>query len=118
MSQKLPVDGSEWRKDKFTFVEEFIQDYSMMKTVAKDTNSKLMLSISKIHDLHSDMWFLLQRMKIDKCKKLLSNLHNKKSYNIHIKVLNHELDHRLNALDHRLKLKKVHRVSSSIRTPD
>ena len=38
-----------------------------------------MLNIKKkLHDLHSDLPFLPKRMKIDKCKKLLCNLRNKK----------------------------------------
>ena len=42
-------------------------------------------------------------MKIDKCEKLVCNLHNKKKYVVHIRSLKQ-------ALDHGLKLKKVHRI--------
>ena len=28
MSQKLPVDSFEWKKDKFTFDKEFTQNYN------------------------------------------------------------------------------------------
>ena len=42
-------------------------------------------------------------MKIDKCEKLVCNLHNKKKYVVHIKPLKQ-------ALNHGLKLKKVHRI--------
>ena len=42
-------------------------------------------------------------MKIDKCKKLVCNLHNKKNYVVHIKSLKQ-------ALHYGLKLEKVHRV--------
>ena len=42
-------------------------------------------------------------MKIYKCKKLVSNLHNKKKYVVHIKSLKE-------ALNHGLKFKKVHRT--------
>ena len=42
-------------------------------------------------------------MKIDKCKKLVCNLHNKKKYVAHIKSLKQ-------ALNHGLKFKKVHRI--------
>ena len=42
-------------------------------------------------------------MKIDKCKKLVYDLRNKKKYVVHIKSLKQ-------ALNHGLKLKKVHRV--------
>ena len=42
-------------------------------------------------------------MKSDKCKKLVCNLRNKKKYVVHIKSLKQ-------ALNHGLKLKKVHRI--------
>ena len=42
-------------------------------------------------------------MKIDKCKKLVCNLQNKKRYVVHIKSLKQ-------ALNHGLKFKKVHRI--------
>ena len=42
-------------------------------------------------------------MKIDKCKKLVCNLYNKKNYVVHIKSLKQ-------ALHYGLKLEKVHRV--------
>ena len=56
-----------------------------------------------LHDLHSDLPFLPKRMKIDKCKKLVCNLRNKKNYVLHIRSLKQ-------ALNHGLKLKKVHRI--------
>ena len=49
------------------------------------------------------MPFLPGRMIIDKTKKLVCNLHDKKNYVVHIIVLKQ-------ALDHGLKLRKVHRV--------
>ena len=57
----------------------------------------------KLHDLRSDLPFLSTRMKIDKCKKLVCNLRNKKKYFVHIKSLKQ-------ALNHGLKLKNVHRI--------
>ena len=57
----------------------------------------------ELQDSHSDLPFLPRRMKIDKCKKLVYNLHNKKKYVVHIKSLKQ-------ALNHGLKLKRVHRV--------
>ena len=53
--------------------------------------------------MHSDLPFLPKRIKIDKCKKLVCDLHNKKKYVVHIKSLKQ-------ALNHGLKLKKVHRI--------
>ena len=42
-------------------------------------------------------------MKIDKCKRLVCNLHNKNKYVVHIKSLKQ-------ALNHGLKLKMIHRI--------
>ena len=57
----------------------------------------------KLPRLHSDMSFLPKRMKIDKTQMLVCNLHDKKKYVVHISILKQ-------ALNHGLKLKKVHRV--------
>ena len=57
----------------------------------------------KLDDIHSDLPFLAKRMKIDKCKKLVCNLLNKKKYVVHINSWKQ-------ALNHGLKFKKIHRV--------
>ena len=53
--------------------------------------------------MHSDIPFLQERMKINKCSNLLCNLYDKNNYVVHIRSLKE-------ALDHELILKKVHRV--------
>ena len=58
---------------------------------------------SKLQNLQSDLPFLPGRMVINNTKKLVCNLNGKKNYIVHINVLKQ-------ALDHGLKLKKVHRV--------
>ena len=58
---------------------------------------KWMLDIRR--DLHSDLPFLTERKKINKCKKLVCNVFNKKKYVIHVNSLKQ-------ALNHGLKLKK------------
>ena len=57
----------------------------------------------RLHDLHGDLPFLPKRMEINKCKKLICNPFNKKKYVIHVNLLKQ-------ALNHGLKLKKIHRV--------
>ena len=101
MSQKLPANGFKWLEDTSRINGEFIKNYD-------ENNKGYILEVDvkyprKLHDLHSDLPFLPKRMKIDKCKKLVCNLHNKKKYVLHIKSLKQ-------ALNHGLKLKKVHRV--------
>ena len=55
-----------------------------------------------MHELHSDLPFLSERMEVNKCKKLVCNLFNKEKYVVHIKALKQALNG--------LKLKKIHRV--------
>ena len=102
MSQKLPVNGFKWVKNTSKIDEEFIKNYD------EDSDKGYILEVDvkyprKLHDLHSDLPFLPKRMKIDKCKKLVCNLHNKKKYVVHVRTLKQ-------ALNHGLKLKKVHRI--------
>ena len=59
--------------------------------------------LEKLHELHNDLPFLPERMKIEKVEKLVANLHDKTEYVIHIRNLKQ-------ALNHGLVLKKVHRV--------
>ena len=78
ISQKLPVNGFKWVEDKSRIIEEFMKNYN------ENNNKGYILEVDvkypkKLHDLHSDLPFLPKRMKIDKCKKLVCNLHNKKN---------------------------------------
>ena len=57
----------------------------------------------ELHDLHSDLPFLQERMKVSKCNKLVCNLYSKNDYVIHIASLKQ-------ALNHGLILKELHRV--------
>ena len=79
-----------------------------MKNYNENDNKGYILEVDvkclkRLHELHSDLPFLPERMKIDKCNKLVCNLFNKKKYVIHINSLKQ-------ALNHGLKLKKIHRV--------
>ena len=102
MSQKLPVNDFKWIEDTSKINEEFIKNYD------ENTDKGYILEVhvkylKRLHKLLSDLPFLLKRMKIDKYKKLVCNLLNKKKYVVHIKLLKQ-------ALNHGLKLKKVHRI--------
>ena len=57
----------------------------------------------KLHDLHNDLRFLPERMKIGKDNNLVTNLRGKTEYVIHVKNLKQ-------SLNHRFILKKIHRV--------
>ena len=56
-----------------------------------------------MHDLHIDLPFLSERMKIEKGKNLVANLHDKTEYYFDTRNLKQSINHRLN-------LKKVDRV--------
>ena len=102
MSQKLPVNGFKCINNVTEINEEFIKNYD------ENSDKGYILEVDvkyprKLHDLHSDLPFLPKRKKIDKCKKLVCNLLNKKKYVVHIKSLKQ-------VLNHGLKLKKIHRT--------
>ena len=92
MSQKLPVNNFKWVEDTSRINEEFIKNYNenSKKGYILEVDVKY---LKKLHDSHSDLPFLPRRMKIDKCKKLVCNLHNKKKYEVHIKSLKQALNH-------------------------
>ena len=102
MPQKLPVNNFKWVEDTSKINEEFIKNYyeNSKKGYILEVDVKYP---KKLHDLHGELPFLPIRMKIDKCNKLVCNLHNKKKYVVHIKSLKQ-------ALNHGLKFKKVNRT--------
>ena len=111
MSKKLPVNGFKWldndktaepssleRNLKHVINKEFIKNYN------ENDKKGYILEVDvkypkKLHDLHSDLPFLPERMEINKCKKLVCNLYDKKKYVVHI-----------NSLNPALKFKKIHRI--------
>ena len=93
MSKKLPVNGFKW-PDSDEINEEFIKNYN------ENDNKGYILEVDvrypkRLHELHSDLPFLSERMKIDKCNKLVCNLFNKKKYVTHINLLKEALNHGL-----------------------
>ena len=78
VSQKLPVDGFEWVEDLFTIDEDFIKNYDEDSDVGYIIEGDIEYP-KHFQSLHSDLPFLLQRMTIDRCKKLVCNLYDKKS---------------------------------------
>ena len=75
-----------------------------MKKVMKDIFLKLMFNILNNYILT----FLPKRMKIEKVEKLVANLRDKTEYVIHMRNL-------LQALNHGLLLKRVHKVINLIK---
>ena len=104
MSQKLPVKGFKWVKQKklSKFNEDFIKKYD------EDSNTGYFLEVDveytkTLFNSHKGLPFLPQRKKVEKVEKLICSIEDKEKYVIHIRALKQ-------ALNHGLKLKKVHRV--------
>ena len=110
MSKKLPTNGFKWTDNnetaepsaKHVINKEFIKNYNEndIKGYILEVDVKYP---KKLHELLSDLPFLSERMEVNKCKKLVCNLFNKKKYVAHINTLKQ-------ALNHGLKFKKIHRV--------
>ena len=72
MFKKLPLNRFKWL-DNDKINEEFIKKGKKGYIFKVDVKYP-----KKLHDLHSDLPFLPERMKINKCKKLVCNLYDKK----------------------------------------
>ena len=100
--QELPVNNFEWIKDTSQLNEDFIKDCN------EESNEGYFLEVDvqyleKLHELHSDLPFLLKQIKTEKVEKHVANLHGKTEYVIHIRNLKQRLNQGL-------VLKKVHKV--------
>ena len=89
-------------KNMLKLNEDFIKNYD------EESDKGYILEVDvkypkNLHDLHSDLPFLPERMKIDKCSKLVCNLHDQNNYVVHMISLKQ-------ALNYGLMLKKVHKV--------
>ena len=85
ISEKLPVRNFRWiqNDDKSKFDEKFILNYD--ENSDKGYIFEVDVEYSKnIFMLHSDLAFLPERMKINKCTKLTCTIQNKKNYVIHM----------------------------------
>ena len=92
VSQKLPVDGFKWIKKSFKFNEDFIKKYD--ENIYKGYFLEVDVEYPKnLYNLNSDLPFLPERLKTEKCNKLVCNVYDKKQ-----------------ALSHGLILKKLHQV--------
>ena len=100
MLQKLPVNHFEWIKDSSQFNEDFIKNYIEESDWGYFFEVDVQY-LEKLLELHNNLSFLPERIKIEKVEKLVSNLHGKTEYIIHIRNLKQ-------VLNHGLVLKKVH----------
>ena len=103
MSKKLSVNGFKWIDNNETVInEDFLKNYDENSDIGYIFEVDVKYP-KRLHDLHSDLPFLSERIEINKCKKLVCNLYDKKKYGVHINSLKQ-------ALNHGLKFKKIHRI--------
>ena len=77
MSQKFPVNNFEWIKDTSQFIGDSIKNYN------EESDKEYFLEVDvqyleKLYELHNDLSFSPERMKIGNFEKLVANLHDKK----------------------------------------
>ena len=106
MSKKVPVNGFKWINNNETAEHVINEDF--IKNYHENNNKGYIFEVDvkypkRLHELHNDLPFLSERMEVNKCKKLVCNLFNQKKYVVHINSLKQ-------ALNHGLKLKKIHRI--------
>ena len=68
----------------------------------------------KIHELHSDLLFLSERMKIGNVERLVTNLYDKNKYVIHIGNLKLTLNHGLVLKKFIEKLNLIKKISENL----
>ena len=103
MSQKLPVNGFKWVKQKTSkFNEEFLKKYDENSNIGYFREVDIEYP-KMLFNSHKDLPFLPERKKVKKVEKLIFSIEDKEKYGIYIRALKQ-------ALNHGLKLKKVHRV--------
>ena len=110
MSKKLPTNGFKWIDNNETAgpSAKHVINEDLIKNYNENNDKGYILEVDvkypkRLHELHSDLPLLSERMEVNKHKKLVCNLFNKKKYVVHINALEQ-------ALNHGLKLKKIHRV--------
>ena len=102
MCKKLPIGQFRWVKKLSSYNEQSIKNYNENS----DYGAILEVDIEYLKELsskHRDLPLLAQTKKINKTNKLVTTLEDKEKYVVHISTLKQ-------ALNHGLKLKKVHRV--------
>ena len=69
MLQKLPVDGLKWVENTSQYNKDFVELYN------EDSDERYFFEVDvqypkNLHNLHKDLPFLHERMKVEKAEKL------------------------------------------------
>ena len=102
MSQKILVNNFEPIKDTSEFIQDFMKNYNEESDERYFSEVDVQY-LEKLHELHDDLSFLPEWMKIERVEELVANLDDKTEYVIRIRNLKQ-------SLNHRSVLKKVHGI--------
>ena len=110
MSQPLPTGEFKWVdiENLKSGARELKKAIDMMVRNSNNRGVGYVLEVDvkyprELHDLHNDLSFMCEKIRVSGVEKLVPNLHDKKKYVIHVKALKQ-------ALDHGLVLGRIHRV--------
>ena len=98
---KFPVNDFEWIEDTSQFTKNFIKCYNEESDEGYFREVDVQY-LEHLHELHNDLPFLPEKMKIEKVQKRAASLHDKIEYVINLRNLEQ-------VLNQGLVLKKVHR---------
>ena len=104
MCEKLPINNFKWETDLSIFTSDFIKNYDSHNDMGYIFYVDIIYR-KELYELHKDLPFLPDRMKVNKFNKLVASVHDKNNYVIRIYALKQ-------ALDHGLILKKIHSAIS------
>ena len=99
MTQKFRIDEFKWI-DTWLIDKKFNKFIRLIKNYDEDSNKGYILEVDvdypkKLHDLHSDLPFLLETMKINECIQLVRTSYDKKNYVVHMRTLKQALSNGL-----------------------
>ena len=104
MSNKLLLEGFKWETDLSIFTNHFVKNYDEKSDIGYLFYADIAYP-KDLYELHKDLPFLPDRMKVNKVNKIVASVYDKNNYAIHIYALKQ-------ALNHGLILIKVHSVIS------
>ena len=109
MSQPLPNGEFKW-VDIENLKQEARELKKTMDMMVRNSNRGVgyVLEVDvkyprELHDLHNNLPFMCEKIRVSGVEKLVPNLHDKKKYVMHLKALKQ-------ALDHGLVLERIHRA--------
>ena len=104
MSNNLPLESFKWETVLSIIADDFIKNYDEKSYIGYLFYADIAYP-KNLYELHKDLSFLPDRMKVNKVNKLIASVYDKNNYSIHIYALKQ-------ALNHGLIFKKVHNAIS------